>query len=177
MPSPVMGLLAHRPSRGASPTRAPSRPRTLPRQRASALPPGAASIIAGRSLVLRGVVIAGAVGTLVNSGTITNSSTHADVALIDGGRVTNTSGGRLQNSGGTALHAENAAISVTNAGRIISGTSHAAIALKTGGYVDNVSTGTINGAEADGLYLIGGAGRVLNAGVIGATGTGGNAIY
>jgi collagen type I/II/III/V/XI/XXIV/XXVII alpha len=97
-----------------------------------------------------GVYIKGAVGTVVNAGSIA----AAKAAVY------------IYHTAGTLL----------NSGNITGGAIGAAVAFSGGGYVSNAGTGVISSAEHSAIYMTGGASRVLNAGTIGAPGSAGAGI-
>ena len=99
----------------------------------------ASASISGASF---GVYIAGASGTLTNSGNI-SGTTYDGVILGDGGSVTNAKGGSIT-SGNNGVY------------------------LQHGGTVTNAVGGSVSGA-AFGVFVIGGSGTVVNAGHISGT--------
>ncbi|MDR3537185.1 MAG: hypothetical protein P4L71_11860, partial [Acetobacteraceae bacterium] len=122
-------------------------------------------IIAG----LQGIYFGGAVGTLINAGTIAGGPTTGNgVIVASGAVVTNQSGGLI--IGKYGVHAVSAPATVVNYGSIGGNMTIAAstgIALGAGGAVTNQSGGTITGLR--GITTTGGA--VVNAGSIGGNTT------
>ena len=133
-----------------------------------------------------GIAIAGAAGTVVNAGAISQGSTG--IAAADGGSVTNASGGVLYGfndgayfaNGGTVTNAaggsitsadrglmfEGAAASVVNAGTIVDGsaTFGAAVGMYFGGDFSNLDGGQVTGPRGVNVQV--GTGTVSNAGTI-----------
>ena len=114
-----------------------------------------------------GVEIAGSPGSVVNSGTIGDSSTTAGagVYLKAGGFVTNNGSGSIHGNvgveiaGGGGTLVNYGTIGTTNA------TLGSGVLLKSGGYVTNAAAATISGS-ADGVVISGGSGSIVNAGTI-----------
>ena len=130
------------------------------------------------------VNISGAVGTVINFGTLTTTGSFATVALIDGGSVTNGASaatGALITGSGTGIYANHAAATVTNFGRIaatstVTGTG---VALVAGGSVLNEGTITTAApATVAAVVYLHGPGSVSNSrngavgGLISGLGTG-----
>ncbi|HEY0909861.1 MAG TPA: Hint domain-containing protein, partial [Bradyrhizobium sp.] len=122
-----------------------------------------------------GVEIAGGAGVVLNSGSITSSSTTAGGGIVEkaGGSVTNEASGSI--AGYYGIKISGAAGTVVNAGTLsqVMGsttiTSYAngpaAILLGDGGSVTNMAGGMIQG-RYEGIGIKGAAGAVANSGTI-----------
>jgi hypothetical protein len=107
-----------------------------------------------------GVLIAGAAGTVTNSGTI-KSGDRSGVYLSVGGSV-NNAGGLIQGYYGVAI--TGGAGTVSNSAEIAA-TGREGVSLGLGGYLDNTSTGTIVAADAA-VVASEAAATVINSGTI-----------
>jgi len=129
---------------------------------------GTDTFVAGSSGGQRaGVSVAGAAGTVINSG-ITSAPVGPGVQLLAGGQVTNWSGGAIYGAGGVFI--AGAAGTITNGGVLLGAAAGAAVLYK-GGTIVNWANGAIIGAM--GVHIRGGLGQVSNAGdIVGRTSNG-----
>jgi hypothetical protein len=125
----------------------------------------------------------GAVGTVVNYGTIRSSGVGAvassAVVLVSGGRVVNH--GLIESAGLTGVAFLNQAGTVTNFRSIVSnatGPSGVGVYLEDGGLVRNEAKALITAARNDGVVVKNAAGTVVNLGiVVGGHNSDGAAVY
>ncbi|MGE5269100.1 MAG: hypothetical protein ACM3JG_05440, partial [Thiohalocapsa sp.] len=117
-----------------------------------------------------GIRIQGAVGTVVNAGTVTTG--HQAVWLEAGGIVSNSPSGVIDGAG-DGVHIDGATGTVANLGSIIGeGNVYSGVALLAGGYVGNGTAGSnalIQGVD-HGVFIAVAAGYVTNYATIRATG-------
>jgi hypothetical protein len=117
------------------------------------------------------VYVIGGLGTLFNSGIITNTgSTGTGVALDSGGYLSNASGGVISSTHHSGVYVTGTIGTVTNAG-LIEGASAAApgVFLVLGGVVSNAGMGTIEGSIG---VRFSNVGTLIDDGsIIGASGT------
>ena len=100
--------------------------------------------------------------TVVNAGQVIAPSSFGAGVRMEGGSVTNQSGGTI--SGYLGIYGVTAAVTVVNAGSITGGTNGVGLRLIAGASVTNQSGGTISGLN--GIVDSGGALTVVNAGSI-----------
>ena len=106
-------------------------------------------------------------GSVINTGSIDNSSYLNGVLLQAGGYVSNAASGIIT-SRGTGIHVQAATAILVNAG-LIAGHSSNGIFLGQGGYVANQAGGVINGGTYGWGVLFAAAGTLVNAGSIAGT--------
>jgi Hint domain len=110
------------------------------------------------------VYIAGALGTVANSGSIAASHVNANGIFMEGGTVTNYGGGRITGAQ-AGISMENNPGTVINSATI-TGSAKYGVLLFNGGSVTNSSGGTITGLRT-GVEIESESGTVTNAGTIG----------
>ena len=97
-----------------------------------------------------GVIIQGAAGTVVNSGTLI-ATVDDGIGLFAGGSVTNTSSASISGlNHGAGVYVTGAAGTVTNAG-MLNGVYHG-IFMTAGGSVSNAASGSISGQHTGDLF-------------------------
>jgi hypothetical protein len=105
-------------------------------------------------------------GDIANSGSISGSD---GVALHQGGRIVNLSGGTIADTGvsGAAIYVSGAAGTIVNMGAI-SDPNHNAVLMTAGGQVTNNPGGSIAGKD-NAVFVSGGAGALMNSGSVSAS--------
>ncbi len=121
-----------------------------------------------------GVYIGGAIGTVLNQGSIfaTGTTSSPGIALDAGGYVSNASSGTVSSKYSAGVYINGGAGTVVNAGLIETSDTHTAVVFETGGTITNQSGGTIIGTQHHGIYITGASGgTVVNDGSILGMGT------